>query len=121
VFHGIAASDFERHYWPDLRRIDRDNGVGRIVFLVTKIIQKLPFLRRAVLRMTANEQHIDNHRRRMSMILWDTFTGSASYTDIFMRTIHPAYMIPFLGNILVSLIPFELPDPWQPGPQVKTT
>jgi len=32
----------------------------------------------------------------MSTVLWDTFTGSAPYTDVFMRTLSPAFLYRFL-------------------------
>ena len=35
----------------------------------------------------------------MSHVLWDTFTGSAPYREIFLRTLHPA----FLGRLVVEL------------------
>jgi hypothetical protein len=36
----------------------------------------------------------------MSGVLWDLFSGSASYTNVFVRTLHPAY----IGNLLWNLV-----------------
>jgi flavin-dependent dehydrogenase len=107
IFHGVGAEDFEKHYWPACQAISTDNSIGRIIFAVTHQIQHRRFAREAVLRMTASEQSKKGHQRRMSMILWDMFTGSAPYRDIFLRTFHPAYLIHFLWSITLSLLPFS--------------
>ncbi len=51
--------------------------------------------------MTAREQQTKGSRQRMSKVLWDTFTGSAPYRDIFLRTLHPAFLGRFLWHIIV--------------------
>lgn len=105
VFQGISADSFRRHFAPICRKIARDNRVGKVTFAATRVIQKLRFARRAVLRMTAAEQSMKGPRRRMSGVLWDLFTGSASYTDVFLRTLRPAFLARLAGNLCVSLIP----------------
>jgi len=107
IFHGIAAEDFEKYYWPACRRLNFDNAVGRVIFEVTSLIQQHRFARQAVLRMTIDEQNKAGKNRRMSLILWDMFTGSASYRDIFLRTIHPAYFLKLGWYVLVSLLAFN--------------
>jgi hypothetical protein len=42
---------------------------------------------------------------RMSSVLWDVFTGSAPYKDIFTRTLHPAFVSRFIFNTATSIIP----------------
>lgn len=106
VFHGVSSADFEKYYWPACKSIANDNSIGRFIFGVTHQIQHRRFARKAVLNMTASEQLKEGHQRRMSMILWDMFTGSAPYRDIFMRTLHPAYLTSFLWSLTVSLWPF---------------
>ena len=105
IFHGIAAEDFEKYYQPACRRLNNDNAIGRVIFAVTGLIQSHRFARQAVLRMTIDEQRKKGKNRRMSMILWDMFTGSASYRDIFLRTLHPVYLLRLGWYILVSLLP----------------
>jgi hypothetical protein len=39
--------------------------------------------------MVVEEQGKTSEKRRMSSILWDTFTGSAPYTDILKRGLNP--------------------------------
>lgn len=105
IFHGIAAEDFEQYYWPACRRLNNDNAIGRVIFAVAHLIQRHRFARRAVLRMTVDEQNKQGKDRRMSMILWDMFTGSAPYRDIFLRTLHPAYLLKLGWYTIVSLLP----------------
>jgi hypothetical protein len=38
--------------------------------------------------------------------LWNMFTGSAPYTEMFRGTLHPG----FIGNLLISLIAGLKPD-----------
>ena len=92
VFEGVSADDFRKHYMPVCRALNRDNQVGKVIFLVTRLIQSLRFARRGVLRMTTAEQGGSPRRQRMSGVLWDTFTGSAPYRDVFLRTLSPAFL-----------------------------
>ena len=99
VFAGVSAQDFQRHYWPVCRDLARDNAVGKIVFAVTRLIQRLQFTRRGILRMVTAEQIEPGSVRRMSGVLWDTFTGSAPYRDVFRRTLHPWFLGRLLWNV----------------------
>ncbi len=103
VFHGVSAADFRAHYWPACQIISTDNKIGQVIFAVTRLIQKIGFLRHGVLRMVAKEQKMKRGRKRMSMVLWDTFTGSAPYRDIFVRTLHPAFLARFFRDIVLAL------------------
>lgn len=103
MFQGISTEDFRQYYWPACQRISTDNKIGRLVFFITRQIQRRRFARRAILRMVTDEQNMEAKSRRMSMVLWDTFTGSAPYQQIFMSTLHPAFMGRFIWDIVVSL------------------
>jgi hypothetical protein len=46
--------------------------------------------------MTEREQDRAGRARLMSQVLWDMFTGSAPYRDIFLLTLRPS----FLGGML---------------------
>lgn len=105
VFHGIDADSFKTHYAPLCRKIHNDNKMGKVVFGFGSLVQKARFARRGVLRMTANEQKQVSAPRRMSGVLWDLFSGSASYTDVFLRTLHPVYIGSLLWNLMVSNLP----------------
>lgn len=112
VFEGLSEKDFERTYWPACRYLSVDNKVGKIVFGVTQLIQKHKFLRRGLSHMVAQEQKQAGGERRMSMVLWDTFTGSAPYRSVFGRSLHPLFLARFLwsiaaGNLSRNSDPFE--------------
>jgi len=104
IFQGVSAHDFGQYYWPTCQTIENDNKIGKVIFLVTRLIQKQRFARRAILRMTSDEQKKEGTQRRMSTVLWDMFTGSAPYQDILVRTLHPAFWIRFLSNLATSII-----------------
>jgi len=103
IFQGVSAVDFKNHFLPVCDEINRDNMIGRFNFLVTKVIQKLRFTRRALLRMTSMEQRRAGQDRHMSMVLWDMFTGSAPYIEIFKRTLNPKFLGGFIWNIILGL------------------
>ncbi|MGE5248290.1 MAG: hypothetical protein ACM3L8_08075, partial [Verrucomicrobiota bacterium] len=92
VFEGFSEADFRRHYLPVCRSLSVDNQAGKAIFGITRLIQRMTCLRRGVLRMTQAEQVSRLATPRMSGVLWDTFTGSAPYRDVFRRFIHPAFL-----------------------------
>jgi hypothetical protein len=97
IFYGVSADDFRRHFLPVCRALSLDNNIGKVIFTVTRLIQKARFARNGVLRMTTAEQKGGGGgQTRMSGVLWDTFTGSAPYRDVFLRTLHPS----FLGRLI---------------------
>ena len=102
VFHGVSAEDFEAHYWPLCRKMDTDNRIGKVVFAVGSLVQRSQFARRGVLRMTTLEQNQSARRRRMSEVLWDLFTGSAPYREVFLRTLHPVYIKDLVWNLVAG-------------------
>jgi len=104
VHEGVSEDSLKAHYWPTLRKIARDNTYGHIIFTVTKLIQRMAVLRRGVLRMVRREQQHPERPQRMSLVLWDTFTGSAPYKDVFLRTLDPRFFLVFLSDILVSMV-----------------
>ena len=105
VFHGVGAENFKRHYAPLCRKINNDNRVGKFVFSVASLVQKARFARRGVLRMTCVEQNQVDRPRRMSDVLWDLFSGSESYTNVFLRTLSPAYIGRLVWNLIAGNSP----------------
>ena len=55
--------------------------------------------------MTEKEQACQNYRPRMSSVLWDMFSGSAPYADIFRRTLHPVFLARLSWCFVSSLWP----------------
>ncbi|MBF0271104.1 MAG: hypothetical protein HQL98_03360 [Magnetococcales bacterium] len=92
LFFGVSANDFRRRYIPVVNGIDRDNRIGTVIFWLTVLYQKFLFLRRGMVHMVREETEMAGERRDMSRVLWDTFTGSATYRQILMRALHPRFM-----------------------------
>ena len=104
VLQGISAEDFRRYYAPFCRSIAVDNRYGRLIFFITHLIQRVGFARRAMLQMVAAEQAQPEAPKWMSSVLWDAFTGSAPYSDVFLRTLHPAFTSRYLRSLIGSLV-----------------
>jgi flavin-dependent dehydrogenase len=102
ILEGVSSEDFRRYYAPFCRRVELDNHFGRLIFFITHIIQRVHFSHKAVLQMIAGEQLSPGNPQRMSGILWDTFTGSAAYLDVFLRCLHPAFISRFVRSLVGS-------------------
>lgn len=103
VFHGIGQQDLEAHYWQMVKSMEFDNRVGKIIFNIVSPMKTLKFAMRGIVRMVVAEQSKVPDQRRMSKIMWDMFTGSAPYRDIFYRFFHPAFLLRFFWYVSASL------------------
>jgi flavin-dependent dehydrogenase len=99
VFEGICKKSFQNSYKKVCRDLDKDNRVGKLIFLVTRIIQRSSLLKKAVLNSVLREQRATNTKKLMSSALWDTFTGSASYRNILRRFFHPLLLFNLIRGI----------------------
>ncbi len=102
IFHGLAEKDFQKYYQPVCNRLDMDNKIGKGIFGLTGIIQKSDILKKGLYSLVVKEQEKENQKRRMSSILWDTFTGSAPYTDILKRGLNPMLVFSLLWNTITG-------------------
>jgi flavin-dependent dehydrogenase len=102
AFNGFSEADFRQHYLPVCKKISNDNTIGQFVFTVTRLIQKYRFARRSLWRMVSKEQHLGGGQPRMSTVLWDTFTGSAPYSSVLLRTLHPAFLGRFAWELTIG-------------------
>lgn len=105
VLHGVSNEAFKKYYAPVCRSIELDNAIGKLIFMVTREIQRRRFERRGVLRMVSREQQSLTRDRAMSMVLWDTFTGSSPYRDILLRAIRPAFIGRLAWDTLAGFMP----------------
>ena len=105
VFHGVSKDDFAQHFWPACRNIVNDNRVGRVMFATNAIMKNSRFTRRAMLHMARQEQARQGAKPHMSSLLWNMFTGSAPYTEMFRGTLHPGFLFHFLASALAGLWP----------------
>lgn len=95
AFSGVGEDDFRKYYWRTYRSIAGDNRYGRFTFGVVHWIKALRPLVRGVVKMTGHEQDEEAAAKRMSTVLWDMFTGSAAYREVFFRTIDPRFFLRF--------------------------
>jgi len=103
LFNGVSSRDFEKFYLPACKSLHYDNTIGKVVFLITKMIKINPLLKRGVVKTVMKEQNKIGEKRHMSTVLWDTFTGSAPYKEIFLRSIKPAFLLSLFWNTITSL------------------
>lgn len=108
LFQGISKAAFEEHYWPSCKALAADNQIGKFVFGVTHFIQKRKFIKRGLLRMVIKEQAKAGDKRHLSMVLWDTFTGSAQYRSILMRTLKPQFWSNLIWKSILGLYPTKV-------------
>lgn len=103
IRHGVAAGDFRRHYLPACRAIEQDNQVGRLIFAVVSQIRTRPLARSVVMQMILDEQGRPGRLRRMSAVQWDMYTGSGSYREILLRSLHPALLMGLARGVWATL------------------
>jgi flavin-dependent dehydrogenase len=104
LFNGVSAKNFEKYYLPTCRSLHFDNLIGKIVFLITNIIKKNKFLKKGIIKMVTKEKIKIGEKRYMSTVLWDIFTGSAPYREIFLRSLKPVFLLSLLWNTIASII-----------------
>lgn len=103
VLDGIAAKDFGKRFRKVCRSIEKDNQIGKYLFVFARLIHKSTVLRRGILLMVRAEQHRAKRFRLMSTVLWDIFTGSAPYREILWRMINPLFISRLVGNIIKEI------------------
>ncbi|UCE93277.1 MAG: cyclic nucleotide-binding domain-containing protein [Flavobacteriaceae bacterium] len=109
VFEGIDKRSLESVYAPVCKDLDRDNRVGKFIFFITRMIQKNSLLKKGLLRTVIKEQNSDRSKFHMSLALWDVFTGSEGYRNIFKRFLSLSLFFAYIRNIFSSVVfPKEL-------------
>jgi hypothetical protein len=106
VFHGVSKGTFKRYFLPVCKKIELDNRIGKLIFAITSQVQRNAHDRRGILRMVSKEQ-TNGHVPHMSAVLWDTFTGSAPYKDIFLRSLHPGFLLNLGWEVLAGFFVFD--------------
>lgn len=100
---GISKADFKKSFQPVCSDLNVDNAVGKVIFFVSTIIQQSSYLKKVLFQIIVKEQKKERGRREMSLLLWDTFTGSAPYKSIFMRSLNPLMLIQLMWNLLSAV------------------
>jgi flavin-dependent dehydrogenase len=105
VFHGVSSEDFKNHYWPTCQNIVNDNRVGKVMFATNGVMKRSRLTRRAMLGMATREQSDSSAAPHMSSLLWNMFTGSAPYVEMFRGTLKPGFLYYFARSVATSLLP----------------
>jgi hypothetical protein len=92
LFEGTSERAFRDHFLPICRSIQSDNRIGRYAFVLTRVAKRFPVFQRALLAVARDEQRL-GRRTRLSGILWDIFSGSAPYSDVFKRMVDPILLL----------------------------
>ena len=93
ISHGVSTKNFNRFYQPACRRLDWDNRLGHLIFFGDSLFRPFSSFQEAILSVIRQEQNLDDVPPRLSSALWDTFTGSSSYRNIIIRSLHPMVVI----------------------------
>lgn len=88
ISEGISAKYFKKSFQPVCSQLNADNLAGKLIFFITTIIQRSHFLKKAIFQMVVQEQEREKGKRELSSLLWDTFSGSASYRNILWRSLN---------------------------------
>lgn len=104
IFKGVSETDFKAGYLPAVNRMRRDNNIGKMIFKAVETLAAFRMLRLSVLNQVAKEQDNDDVPLHLSTIMWDLFTGSAPYTDVAIRCMHPGFLTRFAWTILTTLV-----------------
>ncbi len=105
VVHGVSEDAFRKGYLPTTEAISSDNAIGRLMFAFTHVFKHARFTRRAILRKTTREQARPEGPKRLSFVLWNMFTGSAPYREIFVSALHPGFVAGLVWNLAVGVWP----------------
>jgi len=102
IFHGISESAFHKYFEPTCKDLHKDNTIGKFIFFITRFIQKSTILKYGIFSLVLKEQKKAGHKRRMSSILWDTFTGSETYRNIFLQFLNPLVFTSLFWHIITA-------------------
>jgi flavin-dependent dehydrogenase len=105
VFQGVSREAFKKHFWPSCKAIVNDNSIGKVMFAMNTLFKHSRVTRSAMLRMAQREQDKAGAKPHMSSLLWNMFTGSAPYSEMFLGTFHPGFISNLLVNLTASLVP----------------
>ena len=73
--------------------------------IISALVQKVGLARKGMLRMVGREQGRADGPRPMSSVLWDTFSGTAPYKEVFARSLTPAFLGGFSWSTLAEMAP----------------
>lgn len=102
---GIDHASLRRGYWPVVKRLERDNRFGAIVFFLNRVTFHRPLVSRILYQAILTERKTKlKSERRLANILWKTASGDDSYQRILAAMGHPATIWSIgVGGVLVTM------------------
>jgi flavin-dependent dehydrogenase len=102
---GIDRRSLELGYWPIVKRIDRDNRSGHVVFLLTHVVFSHPVLSRIVYQALLTERRTAPiASRRLGDVLWRIASGDDSYRRSLAGMFHPiAIWRVLVGGAIITM------------------
>ncbi len=104
ITHGVSKESFRRFFLPACRSLDWDNRLGHVIFFLDGLLRPFAIVQEAIIAVIKQEQNREVANQRLSSALWDTFTGSASYRSIIMRSLHPAVIARMFWEIVKNIM-----------------
>jgi len=102
---GVDRAALTKGYAPFIRRFDRDNRFGEVVFALSRLTFSRPVLSRIVYQAVLTElKSKSRDRRRLANVLWKIAGGDDSYRNILRSMARPAAILTiFWGGALMTL------------------
>jgi len=105
VLHGISKEHFAEHYLPVYNRTKIDNLYGRFVYATTNAYKNIGPLTQSMVSVVRKEQQKSKEEfPRLSSMLWDTFTGNATYKSIFIRGTNVWMHLKLVWEVLKAIV-----------------
>lgn len=102
ILFGVGEESFRSQYLPTCKTLDWDNRYGQFLFKANDWMTNMPPVSRGYFEMIQKEQGSSKEQTPCSNILWDMFTGSRFYKDVFLRAINPCFILSLLGAVIIS-------------------
>jgi flavin-dependent dehydrogenase len=102
---GIDGRSLRAAYMPVIRRLKRDNGFGRVLFVLNRLVFSNPTLSRILYQAVLTERKKKPERsRRLAHTLWKMVSGEDSYQSCLRAMFHPlAVWSIFAGGLLLTM------------------
>jgi flavin-dependent dehydrogenase len=104
VFRGISESDLASSFGHVSQTMENDNLFGKAIFKGIDFLKPRRTVGRVLIMAIKAEQRSPGKPRPMSDIVWDLFTGSAPYRDVFYRLLNPLLYYRILGYLVWSML-----------------
>ncbi len=102
---GVDRKSLKRGYKPAVRRFERENRFGRIVFLLNRLTFSQPVLSRIAYQAVLTERKTKpKQKRRLANVLWRIASGDDTYGRILASMFHPATVrLILVGGVAVTI------------------